>query len=152
MRPSVPPFRRRPSRRTDLLVALAALLYFVWSFVPVWYRAGGGIVGGAALRTVSLNAWGGPTAPAAVLAIVAAAWVGARAGRDLRHPEQAVALDAALAVAALLLTLAGFLFRRPGPVDPSEPSWGLAVGAAVALAWTVTMGRGVLEARSPRHP
>jgi hypothetical protein len=136
MRPAVPPFRRRPSRRWNLLTALAATAYLAWSFVPVWYRAQGGTTGGVTLRPVLLNAWGGPTGPAAILAIVAVAWVGARTGREVRQPERVVAVDAALAVAALVLTLSGVILLREGPLGGATPSWGLAAGIVLAVAWT----------------
>jgi hypothetical protein len=154
MRPSAAPVRRRPSRRTDVLIAAAATLFFCWSFVPAWYRSPGGTIDGLGLPAVSLNAWDGPTAPAALLALVAAAWVGARAGRDLRDPQAVVAVDVALAMGALLLTLAGILVRRPGLVGPSEPAWGLAVAAAIAAVWTIAAGRGLRETRASHlyHP
>lgn len=146
MRPTVPPFRRRPSTRLNVLVAVAAGAYLAWSFVPVWYRASGVTVGGVRLPPVQLNAWGGPTEPAAVLAVVAAAWVGARAGRELRRPGAVVSVDAALAVAALLLTVSGILFRREGPLGGAAPSWGLAVGVVLAAAWAFCAVRTFREA------
>lgn len=154
MRPGVPPFRRRPSCRTDVLVACAAITYLAWSLVPLWYQAPAGTADGPTLPAVSLNAWGGPTASAAVLALVAAAWVGARAGRELRHPGRVMAVDAALAGVALLLTLAGLLFHRPGSLGPSVPGWGLAVGVAIAVAWAIAAGRGLREVwvSGLRHP
>src|SRR5919106_1256859 len=135
MRPTVPPFRRRPSRRSNLLVAVAAGLYFAWSFVPVWYLGPGGTAAGVTLPPVALNAWGGTTGPAALLAILAVAWVGARAGRELLRPGRVVSVDSALAVAALVLTVAGIIFPREGPLGAAAPTWGLAVGAVLALAW-----------------
>lgn len=146
MRPTVPPFRRRPSTRWNLLVATTAGFYLAWCFVPVWYRAPGGTVGGLTLPPVLLNAWGGPTGPAALLAVVAVAWVGARAGRAPRRPGLVVAVDAALAVAALLLTVSGILFRRQGPLGGAAPTWGLAVGAVLAVAWTFCAVRALREA------
>jgi hypothetical protein len=137
-----------------VVIALAATLFFCWSFVPAWYRSPGGTIDGLGLPTVYLNAWEGTTAPAALLAAVAAAWVGARAGCALRRPEAVVAVDAALAVGALLLTLAGVLVRRPGLVGPSKPAWGLAVAAAIAAVWTVAAGRGLSGTRASHlyHP
>jgi hypothetical protein len=146
MRPTVPPFRRRPSRRSSFLVAIAAALYFAWSFVPVWYRAPAGTVGGVTLPPVFLNAWGGPTEPAALLAVVAPVWVGARTGRGLRRPAAVVSVDAALAVAALLLTVSGILFRREGPVGWARPTWGVAVAAVLAAVWTFCAVRALREA------
>jgi hypothetical protein len=154
MRPGIAPFRRRPSRRSDLLVALWAALFLAWSFVPAWYRAPGGTVGGASFPPAFLSAWDGPTAPAAVLAAVAVAWVGLRAGRELRRPGPLVAVDAALPIAALLLTLMGTVFRREGAFGAAAPAWGLAVGVVVALAWTLSAVRALREASASHlgHP
>jgi hypothetical protein len=146
MRPTVPPFRRRPSRRRNLLVALTAASHLAWSFVPAWYRAPDGAVGGVTLPPVFLNAWGGPTGAAALLAVVAVAWVGARAGRELRQPGRVVAVDAALALAALLLTVSGIIFRREGPLGGAAPAWGLAVGLVLSMAWTLSAVRALREA------
>jgi hypothetical protein len=146
MRPTVPPFRRRPSTRRNVLIALAAGSYLAWSFMPVWYRVTAGRAEGVTVPPALLNAWGGPTEPAALLALIAVAWVGARAGRELRRPAAVVSVDLALAVAALLLTLAGILFRRQGPVSEAAPSWGLAVGVVLAGAWAFCAIRALREA------
>jgi hypothetical protein len=127
-------------------VAVAAASFLAWSVVPVWYRAPGGTGGTVRLPPVLLNAWGGPTQPAALLAVVAVAWVGARIGRELRRPGWVVAVDASLAAAALLLTLSGILFRREGPLGASAPAWGLAVGAVLAGVWTLCALRALSEA------
>jgi len=148
MRPTVPPFRRRPSTRWNVLVALAAASYVAWTFVPVWYRAPGGTAGSVLVPPVHLNAWGGPTGPAALLAVVAVAWVGARAGREPRRPGAVVSVDAALAIAALLLTLSGIPFRRQGPLGEAGPAWGLVVGVVLASAWAFCAARALRGARA----
>jgi hypothetical protein len=155
MRPTVPPFRRRPSRRWNLLVAAAAGSYSAWSLVPVWYRAPGGTADGVALPPVSLNAWGGgPTESAALLGIVAVAWVGVRTGRELRRPGRVVAVDVALAVTALLLTTVGILVRPEGVVAEAGPQWGLGLGAVLAGAWTWAAVRALRQAAATNlgHP
>jgi hypothetical protein len=129
-------------------------MYLVWSLVPLWYRTPAGAADGVTLPAASLNAWGGPTAPAAILALVAAAWVGARTGREPRHAGGVMVVDAALAGVSLLLTLAGILFPRAGSLGPSVPGWGLAVGLAITVAWAIAAGRGLREAwvSDLRHP
>ena len=154
MGPTVPPFRRRPSDRWNVLIALVAGSYFAWSLVPAWYRATAGTADGVTVPPALLNAWGGPTEPAALFAVVAVAWAGARAGRELRRPGAVVSVDAAIAVAALVLTVAGILLRRQGPVGEAAPLWGLAVGVVLAGAWAFCAIRALREAAGSNlgHP
>lgn len=91
---------------------------------------------------------------AAVLAAVGGPWVGVRVGREVRRRARLVAVDAALAAAAFLLTLAGFLVVRPGALGRARPSWGFLVALAISAAWAVAAGRAFLTSRAAdhRHP
>jgi len=122
-------------------VAAAALTYAAWTFGPCWYRADPAAVNGSTLPSVCLDGWGGPTAVAAVLSVLGAAWIGLWAGRDAPAPARAGLVDCALAAGALVLTAGGFLFPRPGLAGASSPSWGLMVAAALAAVWTLLAAR-----------
>lgn len=134
--------------RADALVAGAALAYLVWSFVPRWYVAEPGRLLGIPVPGYRFNAWGGPTAPAAVIALVALAWVGLRVG-GARLAGGSLG-DLLLAGAALLLTVVGLLLGRPATTGTASASWGLWVGLGLSAAWAAAAWWRLRRARSGR--
>lgn len=140
----------RPVLADGLIAALAAT-YVIWSAVPRWYTAEGRQVLGIPVPDFRFNAWGGLTRIAALLAIIAVAWVGVRLGRGKVGPVDAPVIDVALAGPASLLTAVGGVAGRPATTGTASASWGLWVGLALALAWLGAAGWRLRRARSERE-
>jgi hypothetical protein len=107
----------------EKIVLGSAGLYFIWAFIPVWYKLNTGING---LGGVTLIAW--------LLAIVAVAEIVLRSimGMNFNLPAKPGLIHLAVAGLALLLTLLGFVSKPTG----FGISWGLIVALILALAWT----------------
>lgn len=88
--------------------------YFVWMFIPVWYRPG-------------ISGWHGVTVISGIACILALAWAALRLSNvpvKFRVPSGSV--DVALGLASLLFTFLGLL---------DKPSWGLIVALILAVIW-----------------
>ena len=117
----------------DRLIAGGAGLYFIWSFLPVWYRFSLGDIFGVPGGTRYFNAWGGVTVIAAILSLLALVWVGIRiAGVALNINVKPGLIDLALGALGLLFTILGLVVKREGVAGFA---WGLFVGILLALVW-----------------
>jgi hypothetical protein len=107
----------------DKLILGGAGVFFIWSLLPVWYKAG----------PFSYNAWGGVTVIAALMALLAIAWVVVRLiGIRINLNVKPGLIDLGLAGAGVLFTLLGLVVKRYGIVGFS---WGLIVGLLISLGW-----------------
>jgi hypothetical protein len=119
-----PSFDMSKLSTADRILAGASGLFLIWSFVPVWYSFEG---------IDSIGGWSGVTTVAAIMSILALAWLGMRvAGVSLNLTIKPGLVDLALAGIALFFTLLG-LVVQPALYDVS---WGLIVALLLALAWT----------------
>ena len=117
----------------DRLIAGGAGLYFIWSFLPVWYKFGIGDILGVPGATTYFNGWGGVTVISAILSLLALAWVGMRvAGVGLNLNVKPGLIDLALGALGLLFTLLGLIVKRAGVAGFA---WGLFVAILLALVW-----------------
>lgn len=133
----------------DWIILAGAGIFLAWTVVPHWYRAGGGKAFGIPLPSYSYNGWRGTTMFAALLAPVAIAWVGLRlGGLRLRISIDPRSVDLALAGAALLLTLLGFVVRPATGLGTASPSWALLPAALLAGVWAYGAQRKYRQRRS----
>jgi hypothetical protein len=126
-----PSFDMTKLSSADKIIAGAAGLYFIWSFIPVWYSVDLGPLSGFG-ADVSISGWHGVTTFAVVLSILALVWVGLRmAGVSMSLSFKPGLVDLGLAAVAVLFTLLGLV------VQPSffGISWGLIVALLLAIAW-----------------
>jgi hypothetical protein len=116
----------------EKIVLGAAGAYFVWAFLPIWYKLSvdlgplGSISDSiSGLRGVTLIAW--------ILAIVALAEIILRGlmGMNFNLPAKPGVLHVAIAGLAVILTALG-LVAQPTAYGVG---WGLIVGIILALAW-----------------
>jgi ascorbate-specific PTS system EIIC-type component UlaA len=124
-----PSFDMSKLTTADRILVGASGLFLIWSFVPVWYS----VDFDPALGSHSIGGWTGVTTVAAVMSILALAWVGMRiAGVSLNLTIKPGTVDLGLAGIALLFTLLGLV------VQPAlyGVSWGLIVALLLAVAWT----------------
>ena len=115
----------------EKIVAGAALAYFIWIFIPVWYgcceafgvSADGPSVSG--FRGVLIISW--------LLAIVAVAEIVVHAmGTAINLPMKRGQIHLIVAGAALVFTLIGLIARTTG----LTLSWGIFVGLLLTFVWT----------------
>jgi hypothetical protein len=112
----------------DRIIGGAAGLYFLWSFIPVWYSVDLGPLGGDA----SISGWHGVTPVAAIMSLLALVWVGMRiAGVSMNLTFRPAMVDLGLALVGLFFTLLGLLVQP----SPFGISWGLIVALLLAVAW-----------------
>jgi hypothetical protein len=126
--------------------------YLAWTITPDWYRAGGGKAFGIPLPSYTFNAWRGTTLFAALVAIVAIAWLGIRLGgiRVGAAVDPSV-VDLILAAGGLVLTVLASVLRPTTGVGKASASWGLPVAIIIALLWTYGALRKYREHRSSRR-
>jgi hypothetical protein len=119
----------------EKIVLGGAGLYFIWAFIPVWYKFSIdlGALGSFGVST-SINGLRGATLFAWILAILAIAEIVLRSilGMKFDLPAKPGLIHLAVAGLALLLTLLGFVAKPTG----FGISWGLIVALILALAWT----------------
>jgi hypothetical protein len=119
----------------EKIVLGSAGLYFIWAFIPVWYKFSIdlGPLGSFGVST-SINGLRGVTFIAWLLAIVAIAEIVLRSimGMNVNLPAKPGLIHLAVAGLALLLTLLGFIAKPTG----FGISWGLFVALIFAVAWT----------------
>lgn len=119
----------------EKIVLGSAGLYFIWAFIPVWYKFSIdlGPLGSFGVNT-SINGLRGVTLIAWLLAIVAVAEIVLRSIMEMNFnlPAKPGLIHLAVAGLALLLTLLGFVSKPTG----FGISWGLIVALILALAWT----------------
>ncbi len=116
----------------DKIVLGAAVVYFVWAFLPFWYRCctffgiGADISGVNGLRGVLVLSW--------LLSIVAIAEIAATRlfGVALSLPVKRGLAHLAVAAVALLFTVLGLVAKGSG----LTLSWGIFVGLLIAAVWT----------------
>jgi hypothetical protein len=134
----------------DWIILTGAAAYLAWTVVPAWYRAGGGKAFGIPLPSYTFNAWRGTTMFAALIAIVAIAWLGLRSGgaRVWAGLGPSV-VDLILASTGLVLTLLGLAVLPATGVGKASASWALPAGIALALLWAYGALRKYRERRSP---
>jgi len=109
----------------EKIVLGAAGAYFVWAFLPVWYKLGAGDDMSNGLYGMTLIAW--------ILAIVALAEIVVRSMLSIRMqlPAKPGVIHVGVAAIALVLTVLGLVVQPSG----YDPAWGLFVGIILALAW-----------------
>jgi hypothetical protein len=120
----------------DWVILTGAAGYLAWTVVPHWYRAGGGKAFGIPLPTYTFNAWRGTTTFAAVLALVAVAWLGLRRGGVRLARTDPATVDLLLGTAGLALTLLGLALRPAAGVGTTSVSWAFPVGVLLAVVWS----------------
>lgn len=116
----------------DKIVLGAAAVYFIWTFLPFWYRCctflgiGADIGGVNGFRGVLIISW--------LLAIVAIAEIAATRmfGVSLSLPVKRGLAHLAAGAVALLFTLLGLVAKTSG----LTLSWGIFVGLVIAAVWT----------------
>jgi hypothetical protein len=116
----------------DRIVLGAAAAYFVWIFLPFWYRCceilgvGADLGGVSGFRGVLVISW--------LLAIVAVAEIVATKllGTEIKLPMKRGQVHLAVAAAALVFTLLGLVAKATG----LTLSWGIFVGLILAAIWT----------------
>lgn len=148
----------RPSTRTgrltaaDWVILTGAAGYLAWTVVPHWYRAGGGKAFGIPLPSYTFNAWRGTTTFAAILALVAIAWLGLRRGGvRLSTRTDPTTVDLLIGTAGLGLTLLGLALPPAAGVGTTSVSWAFAVGVLLALVWSYGALRKYRERRRLGH-
>ncbi len=109
----------------EKIVLGAAGLYFVWAFLPIWYKADNTNDMLNGLTRVTLFAW--------ILAIIALAEIIVRAllGMKFSMSIKPGVVHVAVAAIALVLTALGLVVRPSG----YGAAWGLIVAIIVALVW-----------------
>ncbi len=119
----------------EKIVLGGAGLYFIWAFIPVWYKLTGefaviaSFVGNTdlnGLRSVTLLAW--------ILSIVAIAEILLRSIFGVKYdlPAKPGLIHLAVAGLALVLTVLGFLIKPTA----YGIGWGLIVALIFVLVWT----------------
>lgn len=136
----------------DWVILTGAAGYLAWTVVPHWYRAGGGKAYGIPLPSYTFNAWRGTTTFAAVLALVAVAWLGLRRGGvGLRMRTDPATVDLSLGTAGVALTLLGLALPPAAGVGRTSVSWAFPVGVVLALVWFYGALRKYRERRRLDH-
>lgn len=113
----------------EKIIAGAAGLYFIWSFLPVWYSFDPVPGFGESIR---ISGWHGVTTLSVIMSVLALVWVGIRiAGVNLNLTFNPSMVDLGLAGIGLLFTLLGLI------VQPTlfGISWGLFIALLLAIAW-----------------
>ena len=112
----------------ERIVLGAAGLFFLWTFLPVWYTFS------AAGISSSLNGFRSVTLVAWLISVLAIAEILLRSLLGVKYelPVKAGVLHVVLAGVALLMTVLGLLTAP----DPYGVGWGLIVAIILALAWT----------------
>lgn len=114
----------------EKVVAGAGVLYFIWSFIAVWYKLDLGPFGELVGVGGNINGFRGFTLFASLLALLAVIEIVVRVfGVNIEIPRGTVHLAAA--GIATLFTLLG-LFVKPAGFGIS---WGIFVAIVLALAW-----------------
>jgi hypothetical protein len=118
----------------EKIVLGGAGLYFIWTFIPVWYKFSidlgplGNLNGGSisGFRGVTLLAW--------LLALVAIAEIVLRnmMSVNMNLPVKTGLLHLAVAGLALLFTVLGLVAKPTG----FGISWGIFIALVIALVWT----------------
>jgi hypothetical protein len=120
----------------EKIVLGGAGLYFLWAFIPVWYKFSIdlGPLGNFSPINDSINGLRGATLFAWILAIVAIAEILLRSILGMKYdlPAKPGLIHLAVAGLALLLTVLGFVAKPTG----FGISWGLIVALIFVLAWT----------------
>jgi hypothetical protein len=116
----------------DKLVLGGAGAYFIWTFLPFWYKFDTADFGAPGLSD-SINGFRGATLFAWILAVLAIIEivVSKIAGTTMNLPMKRGAIHLGVAGLALLLTLLGL---ATGPSFYGI-SWGLFVAILIALVW-----------------
>jgi hypothetical protein len=116
----------------EKIVLGAAGAYFVWAFLPIWYKLSVDL-GPLGSISDSKNGLTGVTLIAWILAIVAVADIILRSmmGMKFNLPVKPGQLHVAIAGLALILTVIGLVAKPTG----YGVGWGLFVGIIIALAW-----------------
>jgi hypothetical protein len=141
---------RTPGRGAgDWIILAGAGGYLAWTAVPHWYRGGGGKAFGIPLPSYTFNAWRGTTTFAALVALVAVAWVGLRRGgiRLWAGTDPSI-VDLLLGTAGLALTLLGLALPPDTGVGTASVSWAFPVGIGLAVIWAFGAFRKYREHRS----
>lgn len=134
---------------SDWIILAGAGGYLAWSIVPYWYKAGAEKLFGIPLPGYTFNAWRGTTTFAALVALVAVAWVGLRRGGiRLRAGTDPSIVDLLLGTAGLALTLLGGALPPDTGVGTAAVSWAFPVGIGLALIWAFGGFRKYRERRS----
>ena len=119
----------------EKIVLGGAGLYFIWAFIPVWYKLSIdlGVFGNLGVNT-SINGLRGVTLIAWLLAIVAIVEILLRSMLGVKYnlPVKVGLVHIAVAGLALLFTILGFVAKPTG----FGMSWGLIVALIFVLAWT----------------
>lgn len=119
----------------DKLVLGGAGIYFIWAFLPVWYRCCDTILGEVPVG--GANGFRGVTFLAAILALLAVLEVAASklASMGVTLPVRRGLAHLILGVLGLLLTVLG-LISRPRTFGASFTlGWGILVAVVLALVW-----------------
>lgn len=118
----------------DKLVMGGAALYFIWIFIPAWYKFSFTFEGLGFSSSASINGFRGFLIISWLLSIVAIAEVVvtrmANSGQSLPAPRGLTHL--VVAGVALFFTLLGLLVKPTG----FGISWGIFVGLIFSLVWT----------------
>jgi hypothetical protein len=120
----------------EKIVLGGAGLYFIWAFIPVWYKLSIdlGVFGSSLGVNTSINGLRGVTLIAWILSILAIAEILLRSILGMRYnlPVKVGLAHIAIAGLALLFTILGFVAKPTG----FGISWGLIVALIFVLAWT----------------
>jgi len=115
----------------EKIVAGAALAYFIWIFIPVWYSCCEAF--GATADLGSVSGFRGVLIISWLLAIVAVAEIVVHAmGTAINLPMKRGQIHLIVAGAALVFTLIGLIARTTG----LTLSWGIFVGLLLTFVWT----------------
>ena len=115
----------------DKVVLGGAGVFFIWTFIPVWYKFSAGVAGMVGC-SVSKNGWAGLTWVAAIMSIIALAEIAIKIlNVKMSLPVKRGLIHLGVAGIALLFTLLG-LVSKPTLYGMS---WGLFVAIVIALVW-----------------
>ena len=113
----------------DKIILAGAGLFFIWSFISVWYKFGG---------ILNISAWHGITTFAAIISILALVWTGARlagATSSVRVNFPISYIDLGLAALGLLFTILGLVIKPSVLGVSASLQWGYFVGLVLAIVW-----------------
>jgi uncharacterized membrane protein len=115
----------------DKVVLGGAGVFFIWTFIPVWYKFSAGVAG-MVVFSDSKNGWAGLTWVAAIMSIIALAEIALKIlNVKMSLPVKRGLIHLGVAGIALLFTLLG-LVSKPTLYGMS---WGLFVAIVIALVW-----------------
>ena len=116
----------------DKIVGGAAILYFIWVFIPGWYSCCSLL--GLSVSAGSVNGFRGVLIISWLLSIVAVAEivVTKMLGTAMNLPAKRGMVHLVIGGAALLFTVIGLFAKSTG----LTLSWGIFVGLILAAAWT----------------